>query len=170
MIKPIKFRLLSVPTCVHHQGILRDTTVGSTYEGTLFEAGCKTHGIEGAPVPLQVTTVIFIDDQGDVVTAWPHKLNIEVLTDVVVPVKTTRKYTRVSSGNRQFDIKFKRKTVRTVQKLRETGGHGDIKRFLSLVGITNQHLHYWEKQMNTGLLKKRNAVSFSTKPNQMVRG
>lgn len=172
----VTFKLTAESRCPRHRLICKDTTVGSIYEGTLYPAGFRTHGIAGATIPLDHDMIIFIDDAGDPVTAyWKdlHKLRLQQVLPVdirgtVVPAK--RKYTKVSSGKRQFDIKYKRKVVATVQKLRKTGVRGDIKRFLDLAGLKTDYVFRWEQQIAQGVLKKSNAVAFSSNPDQMVRG
>ena len=144
----IRFKFLNPSNSVTRM----DTKVGTVYEGTL----CLTEA-----------AIRFIDDVGESVKVFLSNHKIEQAPDVA-PAK--RKYTKVSSGRRQFDLKFKRKAVKTVQKLRESGVHGDIKRFLSMIDITNDHISRWEHQLTKGILKKPNAVSFSSTPSKMIRG
>lgn len=129
-----------------------DTKVGTVYEGTL----CLTEA-----------AIRFIDDVGETVKVFLSNHKIEQIPDAPV---SKRQYTKVSSGKRQFDIKFKRKAVKGLQKIREIGVHGDVKRYFQTIGVGPAQVYHWEKQLSSGILKKLNAVSFSTNPSAMIRG
>lgn len=71
---------------------------------------------------------------------------------------------------RQFDLKFKKKAVKTLKGIRESGKHGDIKVFCAMISVRATMVYRWEQQYDAGLLKKQNAVAFSSNPKAMVRG
>lgn len=153
-MRTIKFKLKTSKTPA-----TRDCTLGKVYQGTLYPKGTKRSLVffGASDQPTLFDTISFIDDVGD---------------GVKVSIDGSITYTEIKprAKLRQFDIKFKRKAVKTVQKLREEGVHGDVKRFLDMTGLTYQHISYWEAQVSSGVLKKSNAVSFSTNPSAMIRG
>lgn len=170
MIRPIKFKLLAHDQRNAVLRILVDTYVGHTYEGNFIPAGTKAHGITHAPNPLDKDIIVFMDSVDEMVTSLAEDLQIEEI-DPPANVTMVKPKVRVrGNNNRQFDIKFKRKVVKQVQKLREGGGKGTIKAYLQTLDITPQHAAYWAAQDALGQLKKGVAVAFSTSPSTMVKG
>ena len=68
----------------------------------------------------------------------------------------------------QYDLKFKKKAVASLKDARTV--RGGVKLLCALLQVSQANLYYWESQVNKGLLKKANAVSFSTNPSAMRRG
>lgn len=70
---------------------------------------------------------------------------------------------------RQYSLGFKKKAVKTVKGLRDQGIHGSIKAFCSMIDVHPTVVNRWVRQSDAGILKRRNAIAFSSNPKAMVR-
>ena len=88
-------------------------------------------------------------------------VSVSVALNTASPPKAKRKY-------QQYSLKFKKKAVAALKEARLA--HGGIKALCALLDVPVNNLYNWEAQANKGLLKKSNAVAFSTNPSAMRRG
>ncbi len=106
---------------------------------------------------MTITVNIVTVNQGSSAPATP--------SDSPMPSKPDRK---PRGKYQQYDLKFKKKAVASLQEARTV--KGGVKALCALLKVSQANLYYWEAQVNKGLLKKANAVSFSTNPAAMRRG
>lgn len=169
-IRPIKFVLLSINAGTY--GFFRDCTLGNTYEGNVFPAGTRNHGIEGAPKVLPQDNIIFTDDAGDTVTVFLDMINIrEIVEPVVLVAKPKKPYATKTGGSpRQFTVAFKKKVVRDVAEIRSKyKGKKELTAYLKSKGIDRNHLYRWAAQQARVGFAKQSAVGFSSNPSAMIK-
>lgn len=71
---------------------------------------------------------------------------------------------------RQFDLKFKKKAVKRLKAARATGVWGLVKKTCEAMNVRSNRVYFWEQQLDSGILNKRNACAFSNNPSAMIRG
>lgn len=169
-IRPIKFVLLSINSV--ESWFFRDCTLGNTYEGNVFPAGTRNHGIEGVPKVLPEDNIIFTDDAGDIVTVFLDMITLrEIVEPVVFTVKPKKPYATKTGGSpRQFTVSFKKKVVKDVAEIRSKfTGKKELTAYLKSKDITRNHLYRWEAQQARVGFAKQSAVGFSSNPNKMIK-